>query len=210
MQRPHISVNLAISLDGKISNESHAPSGWTSPEDHQRLLELRHGVDALLVGRGTWMADRMTMRAPGNPWRCVVSRSGNFDPGHPMLQAVGGPIHLLATAGPAPQIPGAIGHGGSLEDFLVHLASEGIRTLHCEGGGSLVRQLAALDVIDTLHLTWAGHQLWGGKTSPTLTGSPGEFWGDSREYELVELKTLPDHGEGFLTYRRKREAIAGQ
>ena len=78
MPHPSISINFAVSADGKISSVAKRPSGWTSEEDHARLLRLREGADALLVGRGTLEADRMTMRAPGDPLRCVASRSGRF------------------------------------------------------------------------------------------------------------------------------------
>ena len=110
MTRPRISINFAISADGKISSAAKQPSGWTSAADKARFKKLREGADALMVGRGTLEADRMTMTAPGDPWRCVVSRSGKFDPGHPLFHTRGGPIHLLATAGEAPAIPGTTGH----------------------------------------------------------------------------------------------------
>jgi hypothetical protein len=79
MPRPWISTNLAISLDGKISSAAFHPSGWTSREDHARLHELRRPADALLVGRGTLVADRMALTVPGKavqPLRCVVSTTG--------------------------------------------------------------------------------------------------------------------------------------
>lgn len=201
--RPHLSINFAISADGKISSAAKRPSGWTSAADKARLKQLREGADALLVGRGTLEADRMTMTAPGDPWRCVASRSGRFDPAHPLFHTPGGPIHLLATEGKAAEIPGTTAHRGSLEDFLTELATAGIRRVHCEGGGELVRELAAMDAIDAIHLTWAGHTLFGGWEAPTLTGIPGDFLPTSREYELVAFDPQPDAGECFLSYRRR-------
>lgn len=205
MNRPRLSVNFAISADGKTSNVAKRPSGWTSREDHARLLKLREGADALLVGRGTLEADRMTMKSPANPWRCVVSRGGHFDPAHPLFHSEGGLVHLLVTAGPAPAIPGATVHAGSLSSFLGELAASGIRHIHCEGGGELVKELAALDAIDEIHLTWAGHMIFGGREAPTISGVPGDFLPASREYELVEFDPRPDLGECFLSYRRKAQ-----
>ena len=203
MTRPRISINFAISADGKISSVAKQPSGWTSPEDHARLLKLREGADALMVGRGTLEADRMTMKAPGNPLRCVVSRSGKYDPAHPLFHTPGGAIHLLATEGAAPAIPGTIAHTGTLACFLETLAAIGVQCIHCEGGGELAGELAALDAIDEIHLTWAGHTLFGGREAPTLSGIPGEFLPASRGYELVEFDPRPETGECFLSYRRK-------
>jgi len=203
--RPTISTNLAISADGKISTVARRPSGWTSAADRERFRELRAGADALLVGRGTWEADRMKMTAPQNPLRCVVSASGNFDPEHPMFHTPGGAIHLLVTGGSEPSIPaGARLHRGPLDDFLSTLHRDyGVKHLHCEGGGELIRALADLDFIDDYHLTWAGQALFGGLKAPTPTGLPGPFLSSSREYELTGF--APDRAECFLTYRRKRD-----
>jgi riboflavin biosynthesis pyrimidine reductase len=202
---PQISINLALSADGKISSVARRPSGWTSKEDHARRLELRKGADALLVGRGTLEADRMTMKAPGDPWRCVVSRSGRFDPAHPLFHSPGGPVHLLVTEGDAPEIHGATVHTVSLAAFLETLAAAGIRRVHCEGGGELVFALAELDAIDEIHLTLAGHTLFGGREAPTLSGVPGDFLPATREYELTEFELHPETGECFLRYRRKAQ-----
>lgn len=200
--RPHLSINFAISADGKISSAAKRPSGWTSAADKARLKQLREGADALLVGRGTLEADRMTMTAPGNPWRCVVSRNGGFDPAHPLFHTPGGPVHLLVTGGEPREIPKVTWHRGSLAGFLTELAAAGIRRLHCEGGGELVRELAAMDAIDEIHLTWAGHRLFGGREAPTVTGIPGDFLPASRQYELVTFEPRPEAGECFLNYRR--------
>ncbi|WP_035613931.1 dihydrofolate reductase family protein [Haloferula sp. BvORR071] len=204
MTRPTISINFAISADGKISSAAKRPSGWTSAADKARLKQLREGADALIVGRGTLEADRMTMAAPANPWRCIVSRSGRLDPAHPLFHSPGGPIHLLITdsEAEAPSIPGIAIHRGSLGDFLTELSAAGIRHLHCEGGGELVRELATQDLIDEIHLTWAGHTLFGGREAPTITGIPADFLPASRGYELTHFEPQPDTGECFLSYRR--------
>ncbi|TAE73003.1 MAG: RibD family protein [Verrucomicrobia bacterium] len=205
MTRPQISINLAISADGKISSVARRPSGWTSREDHARLLALRAGADALLVGRGTLEADRMTLKAAGDPWRCVVSRSGAFDAGHPLFHSPGGPVHLLVTEGVGQEVVGAVMHRGNLAEFLGMLADEGIRRVHCEGGGQLVFALAEMDAIDELHLTWAGHRLFGGGEAPTLSGVPGAFLPASLAFDLVDFDPRPAIGECFLTYRRKTQ-----
>jgi riboflavin biosynthesis pyrimidine reductase len=203
--RPVISINFALSADGKISSVAKRPSGWTSKADHTRLLELRKNADALMVGRGTLEADRMTMKAPHDPWRCVVSRGGEFDPGHPLFHTPGGPVHLLATEGAGREIPGATLHRGSLAGFLTELAGRGVRHLHCEGGGDLVFSLLKLDAVDEVHLTWAGHTLFGGRGAPTLSGVPGNFLPASREFELSDFDPRPESGECFLSYRRQAQ-----
>jgi len=212
MLRPEISANLAISADGKISDVGHRPADWSSAADKQRFRELRCMADALLVGRGTWQADQMKMRVrdraeAAQPLRCVVSRSGKFDSGHPMFRTAGGPIHLLAVSGNAAEFSGVsqpvTRHSGSLADFLSTLAREhAVRTLHCEGGGQLIRELAELDAIDTLHLTLCGHSLFGGARAPTASGLPGVALPSARRFRLDHFEPRPETGECFLSYTR--------
>lgn len=209
MQRPWISTNLAISADGKISNVNRRPSGWTSRADHQRLLALRQNADALMVGRGTLEADRMTLTVPGavrHPLRCIVSRTGAVNGSHPLFHSPGGPIHILATDQPPEQKPpGAEFHHQSLVEFIQTLACRfEVQRLHCEGGGSLIRSLAELDLIDEFHVTLAGHTIFGGAASPTATGAPGEWLPGSRVFEITGFEPSTDSGECFLTYRRIR------
>lgn len=214
MTRPRILINFAITADGKTSTVSKDPAHFTSKADLRRLLEIRKRADAILVGRATLEADQMTMTIPAEldprrqPRRCVVSRSGGFDPGHKLFHSDGGPIHLLATepgadfdAGPFQRL-GATVHTGSLPDFLHRLRTEHeIRTLLCEGGGSLVRSLAELDAIDEINLTFAGHTLYGGQGAPTLMGTVPDYLPRSLEFELAHFEPQAD-GELFLTYTR--------
>ena len=207
MPRPRIYTNLAISADGKISSDPPRPSGWTSRADHARLLELRGNADALLVGRGTLESDCMTLTVPGKavqPLRCIVSRAGKLDPAHPIFSNEGGAIHLLATGDSEVSVPdGVTLHRGALLDFLEELGGKWqVGHLHCEGGGQLIHELAALDVIDEFHLTLAGHTLFGGIGAPTATGLPAEFLPQSGRFEISQFE--PMGGECFLSYTRLR------
>ena len=207
MLRPWISTNLAVSADGKISSVARRPSGWTTREDHARLLKLRESADALIVGRGTLESDRMTLTVPGKsvqPLRCVVSHAGRIPADHPLFQKTGGPIHLLVTGGSEPDFPPEVTiHHGTLAGFLETLASDlGVKYLHCEGGGTLIRSFAEMDAIDEFHLTLAGHTLFGGADAPTATGIPAEFLPCSLKYTLSHFEPRPEMGECFLSYRR--------
>lgn len=205
MQRPRVSTNLAISADGKISSVRRIASGWTSRKDHARLLALRENADALLIGRGTLEADRMTLTSPGNPLRCIVSRSGVMDADHPVFKKSGGAIHLLVTGEfTGRKIPGVTVHRNSLTEFLGILARDfHVGHLHCEGGGQLVHALAEMDAIDEFHMTLAGHTLFGGLGAPTATGMPGDFLPKSVEFRVSHFEPMTDEGECFLSYTRR-------
>lgn len=210
MQRPWISINLAISADGKITSSARQASGWTSDIDHERLLQLRQPADALLVGMGTLIADRMTLTCPGkeiHPLRCVISRKRHISADHPIFQRDGGPIHLVLTDSDPAQTDNDESitlHKISLTEFLELLSKKyQVKHLHCEGGGELVRSLAELDAIDEFHATLAGHKIFGGEDAPTATGTLGNYLPHSIHFELTHCEPRQELGECFLTYRRK-------
>jgi riboflavin biosynthesis pyrimidine reductase len=206
MLRPWISTNLAISLDGKITSTRKIPSGWTSRADHQRLLLLRQSADALVVGRGTLVADRMTMTVPGKQvLRCVVSSGATLIPDdHPIFATPGGAVMMVITGESRKPLPeNVLAHYGTLESWFEALVSNHcVKRLHCEGGGQLIRSFAALGAIDEFHLTLAGHTLFGGREAATATGVAGGLLSASLEFELTHFEPCPELGECFLSYRR--------
>lgn len=82
MGRPHVTLKLATSLDGRIALDSGESKWITGPEAraHAHLERARH--EAILVGRGTWEADtpRLDVRLPGlearSPKVLVLSNAG--------------------------------------------------------------------------------------------------------------------------------------
>lgn len=217
-KRPLVSTNLAISADGKISPSRQVAGAFTAEGDSQRFHQLRGGCQALLVGRGTLEADRMTMRVAGRevgqqPLRCVVSRSGSFDWSHPLFSAEGGQIHLLITESENKQrvadelsehgFEGVRLHCLPLAEFLQDLAETyAVDRLHCEGGGGVIQELARLDWIDEFNLTISGRYLFGGREAPSPTGGWGsDFLPASRKFKLV-WSEFDRGGEALLSYRR--------
>ena len=90
--RPRITLKLALSIDGKIALPS-GESKWISGEDARAHVHLeRAHSDMILVGRGTYLADkpRLDVRLPGleqwSPRRALLSR-GEAVPGWEMLRS---------------------------------------------------------------------------------------------------------------------------
>ena len=90
--RPRITLKLALSIDGKIALPS-GESKWITGEDARVHVHLeRARSDMILVGRGTFLADRpkLDVRLPGleqwSPRRALLSR-GEAVPGWEMLRS---------------------------------------------------------------------------------------------------------------------------
>ena len=83
--RPRITLKLALSIDGKIALPS-GESQWITGEDARRHVHLeRARSDMILVGRGTYLADRpqLDVRLPGleerSPRRALLTRGEAVD-----------------------------------------------------------------------------------------------------------------------------------
>jgi riboflavin-specific deaminase-like protein len=223
--QPRVTVHFAVTLDGKVSTRSHTPALFTSARDKKRLLQVRSENDAVMVARGTLENDRMSLGLPDQalrnerlrrgaseePLRVIVSGSGEIGLDLPIVHNPGAPIVIYTTSRVSAlkrdelEQRVAIHEAGNeqvdLQSVLSHLFSNyGVRTVVCEGGPTLVRSLAQVDLIDRIALTVAA-KLFGGKLAPTLTGLPGDFLPRSRHFKLVNTE-IGDN-EFYLTYEHE-------
>ncbi len=223
--RPKIHAHFAMTADGKISTKNLTPSQFTSSADKARLGEIRARHDAILAGRGTVSADTMSMRIsseklradrvqrglPPEPLRVVISNAGKIDPLWKIFQHTGSPIVILSTTRMPQKLRATLAPLCDLhlyESAFVPLpaalsmlrAVYGVKSLVCEGGGALLRSLAATGFLDEIHLTLAP-VLFGGAAAPTLTGLPGDFLPRPLEFRLVEINPLGS--ECLLHFKRK-------
>lgn len=224
--RPKIHAHFAISADGKISTRNFTPSQFTSPADKARIGEIRARHDAILAGRGTVAADTMSMRLSNEelraervlrglapePLRVVISNAGKINPSWKIFRHSGSPIVILSTTRLPRKLRAALAPLCDLylyESASVPLAAAlsmlradyGVKSLVCEGGGELLRSLAAADLLDEIHITLAPI-LFGGADAPTITGLPGDFLPRPLDFRMVQVE--PVGGECFLHFKRKR------
>lgn len=221
-------AHFAITADGKTSTRAFTPAQFTSAADKKRLQEVRAGADAVMAGRGTVAADTMSMGLsrgdlrkaresrglPPVPLRVVVSNSGRLDPAWKVFQYPGPPPVIFSTRRMPVRLRTAIaqkaelflfsGPTVDLREALEILRSEfGVKRLVCEGGGTLLRSLASLDLVDGMCLTIAP-VIFGGCRAPTLTGIPRDFFPGPLEFE-ISRHSMQD-GECFVEFRRKGRA----
>lgn len=228
--RPHTTVVLAMSVDGKIADARRSPARFSSPADRAHLEKQIALVDGVLFGAGTLRAYGTTLRVstpqllkqreqtgkPLQPLQIVCSRSAEIDP---QLRFFRQPVPrwLLTTAVGALnwQERQAEAEVANFEQILVvetsagtidwinafqQLAQLGVQRLGILGGGELVASLLAADLIDEFWLTVCPLIL-GGAGAPTPVEGEGFASELARRLELLGVETIEQ--EVFLHYRRQ-------
>jgi diaminohydroxyphosphoribosylaminopyrimidine deaminase/5-amino-6-(5-phosphoribosylamino)uracil reductase len=144
--RPCITLKLAMSIDGKIALPS-GESKWITGEDARAHVHLeRAHADMILVGRGTYDADRprLDVRLPGledrSPRRALLTRG----------ETVEGWIRLGA--------PGEVHGLHDVNDLLV------------EGGSATATAFLAADLVDRMLVYRAPILIGDGKSSVGYVG----------------------------------------
>jgi riboflavin-specific deaminase-like protein len=216
-ERPFVTVNFAITADGRISTRKRTPSDFSTPGDKRRLLEIRAKCDAILVGARTLGTDAMAMGLPAadlreariakgkpsHPWRVIVTNSGKISPDLKVFHTPKLPTPIVFTTRAMPVR--TINTLAPLSDLYLHLAPKvdlrtvllilqedySVRRVVCEGGGTLLRALLNEDLVDELHVTLCP-RIFGGKKAPTLTGVASEFLPRSASLRLTAFEPVND------------------
>ena len=221
--RPFVTVNFAITADGRVSTRNHTPADFTSKRDKHRLVEIRATCDAVLVGASTIAADKMTMgisdpalraarverKQPAYPLRVIVSNSGRVSPALRVFEKDFSPILIFSTTKMAARTRSALAEKADLwlhESTSVNLPAMlatlrtdyDVKRLVGEGGPRLFRALLVERLVDEIHVTLSP-RIFGGIGAPTLTGLAGDFLPHSTRCTLRDMKVVD--GECFLRYR---------
>ena len=127
--RPHVTLKLALSIDGSIALADGTSQWITGEEARAHVHAHRAKNDAILVGGGTWRADRprLDVRLPGledrSPRRILLSRGVKPDN---VDQVINRPEQIAELSG--------------------------VQYLYVEGGAGAAASLLARDTVDELHL----------------------------------------------------------
>jgi diaminohydroxyphosphoribosylaminopyrimidine deaminase/5-amino-6-(5-phosphoribosylamino)uracil reductase len=191
---PFVLLKSAVTLDGKLATGT-GHSRWVSGEKARQFVHrLRNGVDAILVGKGTVLADNPTLNTRLN------NRKSTHDPVRVVLDSrleipldsrvinpsLGGPAIVAcapkpdsrrvteirkigADVWPLPMKNGRI----CLISLLERLGKKNITSLLVEGGAEVNASfLVSENLVDRLMIIYAP-KIVGGAKSPTLVGGPG-------------------------------------
>ncbi|MBV7259086.1 bifunctional diaminohydroxyphosphoribosylaminopyrimidine deaminase/5-amino-6-(5-phosphoribosylamino)uracil reductase RibD [Erythrobacter sp. WH158] len=126
--RPYVTLKLAVSLDGCIALADGTSRWITGEAARAHVHTQRARNDAILVGGGTWRADkpRLDVRLPG-----LEARS---------------PKRVLLTRGVAPDGVSVINQPEQIA------ALDGVQYLYVEGGGETAASFLREDLVDELHI----------------------------------------------------------
>jgi diaminohydroxyphosphoribosylaminopyrimidine deaminase / 5-amino-6-(5-phosphoribosylamino)uracil reductase len=168
--RPSVTLKLAVGADGLMPRGNGAPVWITGPEARAHAHLLRARNDAILVGRGTVLADNpsLTCRLPGmscrSPVRVVLDRRLRTPPQAHLFDDLMVPVWLVCAADEEHPNTDALQDRGAeivyvpvdshgmlgVRDALETLASRGITRVLVEGGPSVARAFLDADLIDEM------------------------------------------------------------
>src|SRR5215470_15945929 len=166
--RPAVTLKLAVGSDGLMPRGNGAPVWITGPDAraHAHLLRARH--DAILVGRGTILADNpsLTCRLPGmscrSPVRIVLDRRLRTPPDAQIFDDLMVPVWLVCSADEEHPNTDAVQDRGAeivavpvdeqgllaVRDALETLAARGITRVLVEGGPTVARAFLDADMVE--------------------------------------------------------------
>lgn len=219
-KQPFVILKCAATLDGRIATRT-GDSKWVTGEKARRFVhELRHAVDAILVGIGTIQADdpSLTTRLKSDrgvdPVRIVLDTHLSISPDARILQlnsnsdtilVIGNSVteakkKTVLTAGvrliEQPLKDGQI----DLKSLMVQLGSMGIASLLIEGGSRVIASAIRSGIVDKAHFFYAPKILGGDDGMPICRGPGPEQMEDSIRVKDIHVEQFGDDVmiEGYI------------
>jgi len=214
VERPYVTLSCAMSIDGYLDGAEAGRLTMSNPEDLDRVDAVRAENDAIMVGASTVRRDdprllvksaerrrqRESAGRTASPTKVTLTSTGElpvdaefFTTGDvPRLVYCPLPrAHRLQTrVGSRAEVVG-LGERVTMAAVLDDLAERGVRRLMVEGGGTLLTQFLADDLVDELHLVIAPFFV-GEARAPRIV-SPARFpWTAARRAELADTRQIGD------------------
>lgn len=192
---PWVIAKWAMTLDGKIATRT-GDSKWISNEESRRRVhELRGRVDAIVVGRGTVIADDplLTARPPGPrvAARVVLSASGEL-PERCQLRATAreAPVIVYTAAGNEGKLAGWAADGAEIVSVSRDLGRRRFTNILVEGGAGVLGSFLDAGAIDEAHV-YLAPKLVGGTAAPSPVGGAGvERIAEALQFGRTEVEVV--------------------
>jgi 2,5-diamino-6-(ribosylamino)-4(3H)-pyrimidinone 5'-phosphate reductase len=218
VERPFITLNVAMTADGKTDTISRKGVRISSSLDLERVDDLRARYDAVMVGGKTLLGDdpKLTVKSielrtervrqglPENPAKVGIVTDARLTTDCDFLTAGPARVFIFTTTQTNPDQVLRLRECGAqvfimgdqlvdLEAALPKLKEEGIERLLVEGGGTLNEALLKLNLVDTIRVYIAPFLL-GGTKAPTFVSGVGLEREDAINLRLEEVENLGDGG----------------
>jgi diaminohydroxyphosphoribosylaminopyrimidine deaminase/5-amino-6-(5-phosphoribosylamino)uracil reductase len=218
--RPFVHLKLAASLDGKIATRTGDSRWITGPESRERVQELRHEYDAILVGAGTVLADDPLLtdrsgKARRRPLVRIVLDEKLTIPSTSRLVTTAHETPVLVFASPeksetlaATPVEVAKSDSRDLEDVLRQLAERDIQSVLVEGGATVAGTFLDAGLIQKVSF-FIAPIIIGGREAPSAVGGEGAAsLADAFNLENVEIRQQGNDVE-VTGYPRRRTKADG-
>ena len=206
---PHVTLKLALTLDGRIANAAGASRWITGPAARRQVHAQRATHDAVMVGIGTVLADDpdLTVRDLGmshQPLRIILDSQLRLPPDSRLARSAHTvPVWLCHAEGaPVPAglqgkgltlIPCKTGLDGRVDLFhaLQRLAAAGLTRVFCEGGGTLAASLVAGGHAAEI-IAFSAGRVFGSNGTPAVGPLAGAPTLSAPEYRLSHVQATGD------------------
>lgn len=211
--RPWITLKLAVSIDGALTDARRSCAWLTGPESRAHVHRLRANSDAIAVGAGTVLADDplLTVRGPVQPRipparvifdarlqtppsARIVAPSHGAGPKRPrtILLATRGMVEADRSRRAALEHLGAeVIVSDSLPGGLRALRERGLTSLFVEGGAGVAGALLETAAVDRLVIFQAPVVLGQGALN-AFSRAPASQAATTARLPIVERRTLGD------------------
>lgn len=225
-QRPHVTLKVAMTLDGKIA-DVHGASRWITGETARgRGHQLRSEADAIVVGVATVLRDdpELTVRLgrpwPREPWRVVLDSTARTPPQARLLRA-GTPARAVIAVGPgapADRVAALTAAGATVvrcptrdgrvdpTALLAALWAREVRAVLVEGGGEVHAAFLDAGLVDRAAV-FVAPILVGGRGATAAVGGTGRELKSAVRLTAVSVTRLGD--DLLIEGDVLREAAAG-
>jgi len=216
-ERPWVTINVAMTVDGKIDTAARRGVAISSAGDWERVDRLRAESDAVLVGGGTLLGEdpRLTVKSAAlrderrsrgqdaNPAKVAIVSEASLSPDSRFLTHGPARVLIFTTGRTTPAQIAWLRKGGAevfvlgerrvdLPAAMRTLYELGIRRVLVEGGGTLNAALLRLGLVDELFV-YVAPLIFAGADAPTIADGTGLAGEDAIR---LRLRSVAEAGEG--------------
>lgn len=213
-ERPYVTLSCAMSIDGHLDGGAPRHLAMSNDADLDRVDQVRSENDAIMVGASTVRRDdprllvkseqrrerRVASGLSSSPLKITVTSSGELPAEAAFFTT--GDVEKIVYA-PSGRVSGlqsrledaatvvGLGESVTMSGVLADLTDRGIQRLMVEGGGNVLTQFLAADLVDELHLVIAPFFV-GEADAPRVVGPATFPWTSTRRAVLAETRQIGD------------------